>query len=102
MVYDAMAGVPPTVGFMAKLLVLDAVISIGFWWLALIAVFFSVIGAFYYLRVIKLIYFDKPETSEPLVVGAGARIALSVNGLAILFLGLFPAALLTYCQAALG
>ena len=85
---------------MAKLLVLDAVISIDLWWLALIAVFFSVIGAFYYLRVVKIIYFDKPEVIEPLVVGSGARVALSVTGLAILLLGLFPAALLTYCQAA--
>ncbi len=100
LVLFSMAGVPPTVGFMAKLLVLDAVISIGLWWLALIAVFFSVIGAFYYLRVVKIIYFDKPEVIEPLVVGSGARVALSVTGLAILLLGLFPAALLTYCQAA--
>ena len=100
LVMFSMAGVPPTVGFMAKLLVLDAVISIGLWWLALIAVFFSVIGAFYYLRVVKIIYFDKPEDTEPLVVGSGARVALSVTGLAILLLGLFPAALLTYCQAA--
>lgn len=100
LVMFSMAGVPPTVGFMAKLLVLDAVISIGLWWLALIAVFFSVIGAFYYLRVVKIIYFDKPEVIEPLVVGSGARVALSVTGLAILLLGLFPAVLLTYCQAA--
>lgn len=100
LVMFSMAGVPPTVGFMAKLLVLDAVISIGLWWLALIAVFFSVIGAFYYLRVVKIIYFDKPEVTAPLVVGSGARVALSVTGLAILLLGLFPAVLLTYCQAA--
>jgi NADH-quinone oxidoreductase subunit N len=100
LVMFSMAGVPPTVGFMAKLLVLDAVISIGFWWLALIAVFFSVIGAFYYLRVVKIIYFDQPEIAGPLVVGTGARFALSFNGLAILFLGIFPASLLAYCQAA--
>ena len=100
LVMFSMAGVPPTVGFMAKLLVLEAVISVGLWWLALVAVFFSIIGAFYYLRVIKLMYFDKPETTEPLVVGTGARLAFSINGLAILFLGLFPAILLAYCQAA--
>lgn len=100
LVMFSMAGVPPTVGFMAKLLVLEAVISVGLWWLALVAVFFSIIGAFYYLRVIKLMYFDKPETTEPLVFGTGARLAISINGLAILFLGLFPAVLLTYCQAA--
>jgi NADH-quinone oxidoreductase subunit N len=96
----SMAGVPPTVGFMAKLLVLAAVVDIGLWWLAVIAVAFSIIGAFYYLRVVKLIYFDKPETAEPITAGAGARVALSVNGLAVLLLGLFPAALLSLCQAA--
>jgi NADH-quinone oxidoreductase subunit N len=98
----SMAGVPPTVGFMAKLLVLEAIVSVGFWWLAVIAVFFSIIGAFYYLRIIKLIYFDKPETREPLITGAGARVALSINGLTVLFLGLFPASLLSYCQMAFG
>jgi len=98
----SMAGVPPTVGFMAKLLVLDAVISVGLVWLAIIAVFFSVIGAFYYLRVIKVMYFDKPDLTEPLVVGTGTRLALSINGLAVLLLGLFPASLLSYCQAAFG
>jgi NADH-quinone oxidoreductase subunit N len=100
LVMFSMAGVPPTVGFMAKLLVLEAIISVGLWWLALVAVFFSIIGAFYYLRVIKMMYFDKPETAEPLVFGTGARLAISINGLAILLLGLFPAVLLTYCQAA--
>jgi NADH-quinone oxidoreductase subunit N len=96
----SMAGVPPTVGFMAKLLVLEAVVRVDLWWLALIGVFFSIIGAFYYLRLIKLMYFDEPVTEEPLTAGAGARVALSVNGLAMLVLGLFPAALLSVCQAA--
>jgi NADH-quinone oxidoreductase subunit N len=96
----SMAGVPPTVGFMAKLVVLAAVVDAGLWWLAVIAVFFSIIGAFYYLRVIKLMYFDKPETDAPITAGPGARVALSVNGLAVLLAGLFPAALLSVCQTA--
>ena len=96
----SMAGVPPTVGFMAKLLVLEAVVRVDLWWLALIGVFFSIIGAFYYLRVVKLMYFDEPVTDAPLTAGAGARVALSVNGLAMLVLGIFPAALLSVCQAA--
>jgi NADH-quinone oxidoreductase subunit N len=96
----SMAGVPPTVGFMAKLLVLEAVVRIDLVWLALVAVFFSIIGAFYYLRVIKLMYFDKPATDAPLVISGGARVAISVNGLAMLVLGLFPASLLGLCQAA--
>jgi len=95
-----MAGVPPAVGFMAKLLVLEAVISVGLVWLAIVAVVFSIVGAFYYLRVIKLIYFDPPATDTPLVASGGARLAITANGLAILFLGMFPAFLLTLCEAA--
>jgi NADH-quinone oxidoreductase subunit N len=97
----SMAGVPPTVGFMAKLLVLEAVVRIDMVWLALVAVFFSIIGAFYYLRVIKFIYFDKPAEDAPaLVTSSGVRFAMSLNGLSLLALGLFPAGLLTICQAA--
>ena len=69
-------------------------------WLALVAVFFSIIGAFYYLRVVKCIYFDQPETDAPIITSGGVRAAMTVNGLAVLFLGLFPAALLGLCQDA--
>jgi len=96
----SMAGVPPTVGFMAKLLVLESIVRVDLWWLALIGVFFSIIGAFYYLRVIKLMYFDQPVAQEPLTAGPGVRVALSVNGLAMLVLGIFPASLLSVCQGA--
>ncbi len=98
----SMAGVPPTVGFMAKLLVLEAVVRVDMVWLALVAVFFSIIGAFYYLRVVKVVYFDKPVIDAPLVSSSGVRAAMTVNGLAILLLGLFPATLLGLCQAAFG
>lgn len=96
----SMAGVPPTVGFMAKLFVLEAVVRVDLWWLAVVGVFFSIIGAFYYLRIIKLMYFDQPLTTEPLTAGASAKVALSINGLAMLVLGIFPAALLSVCQGA--
>jgi NADH-quinone oxidoreductase subunit N len=97
----SMAGVPPTVGFMAKLLVLEAVIRIDLLWLALFAVFFSIIGAFYYLRVIKFIYFDRPAFNAPiLVTTGGVRFAMTFNGLILLMLGLFPTALLSLCQDA--
>jgi NADH-quinone oxidoreductase subunit N len=96
----SMAGVPPTVGFMAKLMVLEAVVRIDLVWVALVAVFFSIIGAFYYIRVVKYMYFDKPVTEAPVVFSGGARVAISVNGLAVLLLGLFPAALLGLCQTA--
>ncbi|NEX20942.1 NADH-quinone oxidoreductase subunit NuoN [Thiorhodococcus mannitoliphagus] len=101
LVMFSMAGVPPTVGFMAKLLVLEAVVRVDMVWLALVAVFFSIIGAFYYLRVVKFIYFDKPADDAPLLVTTGGvRVAMSINGLVLLALGVFPAALLTLCQDA--
>jgi len=98
----SMAGVPPTVGFFAKLFVLDAVVSIDMVWLAVVAVFFSIIGAFYYLRAIKAMYFDKPVDAEPLVASTDAQVMMSINGLAMLGFGLFPATLLGACRAAFG
>jgi NADH-quinone oxidoreductase subunit N len=98
----SMAGVPPTVGFFAKLLVLDAVVSVNLTWLALVGVFFSIIGAFYYIRVVKLIYFDQPVDESPLTIGVDTQVVLSLNGLAMLVLGLFPAGLFSLCKSAIG
>lgn len=95
----SMAGVPPTVGFWAKLAVLTAVVDVDLVWMAVIAVFFSIIGIFYYLRIIKIMYFDEAVESQPLVCGRDMQIALSTNGLAILALGLYPAALMSLCVA---
>lgn len=100
LVMFSMAGVPPTVGFFAKLFVLDAVVSVDMTWLALVGVFFSIIGVFYYLRIVKLMYFDKPVDETPLTAGLDTQIALSVNGLSMLALGMFPAGLLSLCAAA--
>jgi NADH-quinone oxidoreductase subunit N len=100
MVMFSMAGVPPLVGFMAKLLVLQAVIDIGMVWLAILAVVFSIVGAFYYLRVVKMIYFDEPISDAPVDGSRDARIAVSINGLSMLVLGMFPAALLSLCEGA--
>lgn len=102
LVMFSMAGVPPTVGFFAKMVVLEAVISVDMTWLALVGVFFSIIGAFYYLRIVKLMYFDKPVDETPLIAGMDTQIALSVNGLSMLVLGMFPAGLLSLCAAAFG
>ncbi len=96
----SMAGVPPTVGFFAKLFVLDAVISVDMVWLALVAVFFSIIGAFYYIRAVKMMYFDKPIDTAPLAASMDTQVMMSINGLAMLGFGLFPAALLGTCRAA--
>ncbi|MCZ6716881.1 MAG: NADH-quinone oxidoreductase subunit NuoN [Gammaproteobacteria bacterium] len=97
----SMAGVPPMLGFYAKIQVIMAVLDAGLAWLAVLAVVFTVIGAFYYLRIIKLMYFDAPEGSEPLQAEADVRLVLSANGLLVLFLGLFPGGLLELCASVL-
>jgi NADH-quinone oxidoreductase subunit N len=98
----SMAGVPPTVGFYAKLIVLKSVIDIQMVWLAIVAVVFSVIGAFYYLRVVKLMYFDTPaEGAGAIRIGADTNIAFSMNALAVLVLGILPGGLLALCTATL-
>lgn len=95
------AGVPPFLGFWAKLAVLNAVVNVGLTWLAVVAVLFSVIGAFFYLRVIKLMYFDEPEDSYEIQAGGTMRTVLSVNGLAVLALGVFPGVLMEVCARVL-
>ncbi|AOY91222.1 NADH-quinone oxidoreductase subunit N [Cupriavidus sp. USMAA2-4] len=97
----SLAGIPPTVGFYAKLSVLQAVVSTGQTWLAVVAVLFSLIGAFYYLRVVKLMYFDAPVGEEKMEATFGLRSLLSLNGLAIILLGIFPAALMNLCYTAI-
>jgi len=99
LVMFGLAGVPPTVGFWAKLQVISAVLDVGLAWLATLAVLMSVIGAYYYLRVVKLMYFDEPSASEPVQAGTAVRVVLSLNGLAILVLGLFPGILLRLCAS---
>jgi len=98
----SMAGVPPTVGFYAKLSVLQAVVEIGYVWLAVAAVLFSLIGAFYYLRIVKLMYFDPPHDTEAISACPDARIIMSANGLAVLALGILPQPLMTICVHAIG
>ncbi len=95
----SMAGVPPTLGFYAKLLVIKAVIDIDMVWLAILAVLFSVIGAFYYLRVIKVMYFDEPDSEEPVRCSADMHLALSANALVVLLLALFPGSLIALCAS---
>ncbi|MBP6705937.1 NADH-quinone oxidoreductase subunit NuoN [Achromobacter sp. Marseille-Q0513] len=91
----SLAGIPPLVGFYAKLAVLQALVGAGHVTLAVIAVVFSLIGAFYYLRVVKVVYFDEPAAdAAPMVASAGQRAVLSVNGLLILVLGILPGGLM--------
>jgi NADH-quinone oxidoreductase subunit N len=97
----SMAGIPPTVGFWAKLFVLQAALSAGYAWLAVAAVLFSLVGAFYYLRVVKVMYFDAPLDTHPIAPHGDVRALMSVNGLAVIALGLTPGALLAICQHAI-
>lgn len=97
----SMAGVPPLVGFHAKLNILRAVIQADLVWLAVVAVVLSVVGAFYYLRVVKLMYFDAVQDNNPIQKSFDMKLVLSVNGLAVLGLGIFPGTLIAWCVAAL-
>lgn len=90
----SLAGIPPMIGFYAKFAVLQAVVNAGYVWLAIMAVMFSLVGAFYYLRIIKLMYFDESETTEPIVPNGDVKILFSANGLAVLVLGIFPQGLM--------
>ena len=98
----SMAGMPPFVGFWAKWSVLREVVASGMTWLAVVAVLFSVVGLFYYLRVVRLMYFDSPEEKAPVSSLADMRVVVSVNALAILALGIYPGALLRLCAGVIG
>ena len=98
----SMAGVPPFLGFWAKWFVIKEVINAGFPWLAGIAVFFSVIGAYYYIRIIKLMYFDKPLEMKAIKASREMRMVVSLNALSLLVLGLSPALLMALCLRAIG
>jgi NADH-quinone oxidoreductase subunit N len=93
----SMAGVPPTVGFYAKLAVLQAALNAGFVWLVIAAVLFSVIGAFYYLRIIKLMYFDAPTDESLIQAQPDMNLLLSLNGIGVLALGILPQSLMALC-----
>ncbi len=97
----SLAGLPPFVGFWAKLGVIQAVLNVSYTWLAVVAVLFSVVGAFFYLRVVKLMYFDEPTDSTVLGGSVLMRTVLSANALLVFALGVAPAALIAICQRAL-
>jgi len=93
----SMAGVPPTLGFYAKFSVLQAALEAGYLWLVVFAVLMAVIGAFYYLRIIKLMYFDEPLDHSPIVAPLDMRVVLGVNALALLVIGMMPQGLMELC-----
>ena len=96
----SMTGVPPTVGFYAKLLVLREIITAGYLWIALLAVFMSVLGAFYYLRAIKFMFFDSPEIKTQMATPFDTQIVLGLIWIIILLFGIFPGIIFTSCLAA--
>jgi NADH-quinone oxidoreductase subunit N len=97
----SLAGIPPTVGFYAKLAVLQAVLGAGQVWLAVVAVLFALVGAFYYIRVVKLMYFDEPTDKSEVHARLDAGILVSINGLAMLALGILPQPLMQLCLQAM-
>jgi NADH-quinone oxidoreductase subunit N len=99
----SLAGIPPLVGFYAKFAVLQALVSTGNYWyivLAVVAVLLSLVGAFYYLRIVKTMFFDEPVDPTPIHGEAGATVLLALNGLAALGFGLVPDGLMSVCRDA--
>ena len=101
LVMFSLTGIPVMLGFWAKLAVLQAAFAAGYTGLVVAAVMFSLIGAFYYLRVVRLMYFDEPVDSSPIVDTGDQRAVITVNGLALLVLGIAPGWLLALCQQAI-
>lgn len=97
----SMAGIPPLAGFYAKFAILKAVVDVGLVWLAIIAVVFSLIGAFYYLRVVKVMYFDKATHEQGTGSNTVAKVVLSVNALLLLVWGVMPQSVMEWCLRAL-
>ena len=100
----SLAGLPPTVGFYAKLSVLQSLVSTnvtGYVYLAVVAVVLSLVGAYYYLRVIKVMYFDEPVDTRPIESARDVRVVMSMNGVAVLAFGILPGGLMTLCGQAI-
>ena len=100
----SLAGLPPTVGFYAKLSVLQSLVSTnvtGYVYLAVVAVLLSLVGAYYYLRVIKVMYFDEPTDTRPIQSSGDVRLVMSLNGVAVLAFGILPGGLMTLCGQAI-
>ncbi len=100
-VMASLAGVPPFLGFWAKLAVLSAALQGDMLWLAMVGIVFAVVGAFYYLRVIKVMYFDQPDDAVPAPSdNRPLRVAFGVNALSLLALGLAWSPIMAWCQRA--
>lgn len=101
----SMAGVPPTVGFFAKLGLLEALVQANLVWLAVLTLIFALVGVYYYLRVVMLMYFEEPTedmAGKEITVSSGLMTAISINGAAALFLGLLPSFFIDLCRISVG
>lgn len=95
----SMAGVPPIIGFIAKVGVFEALIQAHLVWLAVVAMLFAIVGAYYYIRVVKVMYFGASDKAMPEIESTfGLNAVMSVNGIAVLLLGIFPGALFALCR----
>jgi NADH-quinone oxidoreductase subunit N len=101
LVMFSLAGIPPTVGFYAKFTVFQAAVDVGLVWFVVVGVLTSLVGAFYYLRVVKLMYFDAPTDAAPITASLDMRVLLSANGLAVALLGIFPQTIMALCDQAM-
>ena len=101
LVMFSMAGIPPLMGFYAKLAVISALVAKGYVWLSVFAVVMSLIGAFYYLRVVKVMYFDTTEQHAPFEMTLLGKAALSVSALLLLVWGVMPKSVMDWCVYAL-
>ncbi|MFC3625544.1 NADH-quinone oxidoreductase subunit NuoN [Vogesella amnigena] len=97
----SMAGIPPLAGFYAKFAVIQAIVNINLVWLAVVAVMMSLIGAFYYLRAVKVMYFDDVQDNSPISMSGDMKLVLSVNAVALLVLGMMPERLVALCVEAM-
>lgn len=93
----SMAGVPPTVGFFTKLLVLKALVDVHMTWVAILGLMFTVIGAYYYLRIVKIMYFDQPLHEGPVVISKSNNLFYTINCLSLLYLGILPGTMIATC-----
>lgn len=100
----SMAGIPPTVGFFAKLGLLEALVQANYVWLAALSLIFALFGVYYYLRVVMLMYFEEPlpQASAPIILPGNILAAISVNGTAVLILGIFPSFVIDLCRISVG
>ncbi len=96
----SMAGLPPLAGFFAKIFVLKAIFEIGYIKIAIGALFMTIIGVYYYIRIIRVMYFESPIHTDNILISGATKVKLTINGLFLIFIGLFPMLLMQYCQSA--